>query len=286
MAEWCCRIVSHRVFQRAVLGLIVVNALVMGLETWDVLATRWRVLFGVANSAVQALFVLELGLRIAAHGRQPLAFFRSGWNLFDFAVVTLSLLPTAGPFATVARLARVLRVGRMVTGITDLRLIIGTMLRSIPSMGHVVMLLGLLIYVYGVIGHHLFAAVDPEHWGSLGRAAHTLFVVITLEGWVEIMRKSAEATPWAWIYYASFIVIAVFVVINLFIAVVINNLEKARSEEATAVQPPPEAGDVAGEVRALSAKLEQLAAAIHGLKNGAAGGHPLGHSEGAAARRT
>lgn len=286
MADWCSSIVSHRLFQRAVLGLIIINALAMGLETWEALATRWSAGFGVANMAVQVLFVLELGLRIAAHGRQPLAFFRSGWNVFDFAVVTLSLLPTAGPFATVARLARVLRVGRMVSGIPDLRLIIGTMLRSIPSMGHVVMLLGLLIYMYGVIGHHLFAAVDAGHWGSLGRAAHTLFVIITLEGWVEIMRKSAEATPWAWIYYLSFIVIAVFVVINLFIAVVINNLEKVRSEEVNPIQPSPELGDVAGEVRILSTKLEELAAAIRSLQSGASGQTPLGHSDGATGRRT
>jgi len=264
----CSRLVSHRLFQRAVLGLIVFNALVMGLETWEVLAIRWSVLFRVANIAVQVLFVLELGLRIAAHGRQPLAFFRSGWNVFDFAVVTLSLLPTAGPFATVARLARVLRVGRMVTGMPELRLIIGTMLRSIPSMGHVVMLLGLLIYVYGVIGYHLFAVVDPEHWGSLGRAAHTLFVVITLEGWVEIMRKSSEVTPWAWLYYLSFIVIAVFVVINLFIAVVINNLEKVRSEESAGNEGEP-GGDVASELQRLAAKVDELGGAVRALRNAA-----------------
>ncbi len=253
MSDWCSKVVAHRAFSRVVLGLIVFNAAVMGLETWDVLTARWGVPFAVANAVVQTLFVLELGLRLAAHGRRPLAFFRSGWNSFDFAVVALSLLPVAGPFATVARLARVLRVGRMVTALPDLRLIIGTMLRSIPAMGHIVMLLGLLIYVYGVIGHHLFAGVDPEHWGSLGRAAHTLFVVITLEGWVEIMRTSSEATPFAWVYYLSFIVIAVFVVTNLFIAVVINNLEKARQEDPAHVP-----GDLSAEVRLLSAKVEAL----------------------------
>ena len=285
MTSLCRRIAGDPLFHRTVLVLIVLNALVMGLETWPALASRWAVAFDVANVIVQAMFVAELAVRIAAYGPRPLSFFRSGWNVFDFVVIALSLLPVAGPLATVARLARVLRVARMATGMPELRLIIGTMLRSIPSMGHVVMLLGLLIYIYGVIGHHLFAGVDAEHWGSLGRAAHTLFVIITLEGWVEIMRKSAEATPWAWLYYLSFIVIAVFVVINLFIAVVINNLEKARSEDARAGQPPAECGDVAREVRALSARLEEVAAAIDGLNNGVPDRHPLGQSKAGGGRR-
>jgi voltage-gated sodium channel len=267
MASWCRRLVDQPQFQRAVLLLIIVNAALMGLETWPALQQRWSATFALANSVVQALFLAEIAVRIAAHGRKPLTFFRSGWNVFDFVVVTLSLLPTAGAFATVARLARVLRVARMVSGLPELRLIIGTMLRSIPSMGNVVLLLGLLIYVYGVIGHHLFAAVDVEHWGSLGRAAHTLFVIITLEGWVEIMQKSAQATSWAWLYYASFIVIAVFVVINLFIAVVINNLEKVRSEEAAADAATAKE-DVANELRALREQLDNLTKGIRELKAG------------------
>jgi voltage-gated sodium channel len=234
MAELSRRLVESRWFQHVVLGLIVLNAALMGMETWPELAARHGSSFRVMNGAVQAAFVVELALRLSAHGRRPDRFFRNGWNVFDFTVVALSLLPAAGPFATVARLARILRVGRLVSGMPELRLIIGTMLRSIPSMGHVVTLLALLIYVYGVTGHHLFGEVDPEHWGTLGRAAQTLFFVITLEGWIEIMQASAPATPWALVYYASFIIIAVFVVTNLFIAVVINNLEKVRSEE----EPP------------------------------------------------
>lgn len=253
MVDACRRIVAHALFSRVVLGLIVLNAAVMGLETWDAVTARWGRPLAVTNGAIQALFVVELALRIAAHGRRPLAFFRSGWNFFDFAVVGLSLLPAAGPFATLARLARVLRVGRLVSGLPDLRLIIGTMVRSIPAMGHIVMLLAILVYVYGVVGHHLFGDVDPAHWGSLGRAAHTLFVVITLEGWVEIMRTSTQATPFAWVYYASFIVIAVFVVTNLFIAVVINNLEKARKDD-DALAP----NDVADEVRRLATRIDGL----------------------------
>jgi voltage-gated sodium channel len=268
MADLCRRIANSSWFHRVVLGLIVLNALMMGLETWRELFTRWSTLFGAAHNIVQILFILELAVRIGARGRRPLEFFRDGWNVFDFGVVALSLLPTAGPFATVARLARVLRVGRMVSGMPELRLIIGTMLRSIPSMGHVVTLLGLLIYIYGVVGYHLFGGVDPEHWGNLGSAAHTLFVVITLEGWVELMQKSAEATRWAWLYYASFIVVAVFVVTNLFIAVVINNLEEVRNEERHA-RPTATPSDPSAELERLMAKVDELRAAVQALKPGA-----------------
>jgi voltage-gated sodium channel len=265
MVESCQRLVESRWFQNAVLGLIVVNALVMGLETWPALAVRWPGLFRSMNGAVQGAFLVEIALRLVAHGSRPDRFFRSGWNVFDFAVVALSLLPAAGPFATVARLARILRVGRLVSGMPELRLIIGTMLRSIPSMGHVVMLLGLLIYVYGVTGHHLFGAIDPDHWGTLGRAAQTLFFVITLEGWIEIMKASAPATPWAWVYYVSFIIIAVFVVTNLFIAVVINNLEKVRSEEASASGEPPPVDErvLLEELRALGARIDRLSETVN-----------------------
>ncbi|MBA3500771.1 MAG: ion transporter [Myxococcota bacterium] len=256
MANVFHRIVTHHTFHRVVLGLIVLNAVIMGLETWPSIAARWGDVFRVAHVVIQAAFVTEVAMRIAACGRRPLAFFRDGWNVFDFLVVVLAMLPAAGPFATVARLARILRVARMVTGIPELRLIIGTLLKSIPSMAHVVLLASLLIYIYGVVGTHLFAEVDPERWGTLGRAAHTLFVIITLEGWVELMQTSTQATSWAWLYYASFIVIAVFVVTNLFIAVVINNLETVRNDK------PDAAASRDSEIERLTAKVDELLAEI------------------------
>jgi len=234
ITDRCRRLADSRAFQRTILGLIVLNAAVMGLETSAWARGAWESLLLTLEYGVQAVFVAEMVIRIAAHGSRPLAFFRDGWNVFDFGVVAVSLLPVAGPFATVARLARVLRVARVVSGLPELRLIIGTMLRSIPSLGHVILLLGLLMYIYGVLGYYLFGQIDPEHWGSLGRAVRTLFIIITLEGWVEILKAGGPATVTVWAFYASFIVIAVFVVINLFIAVVLNNLEKTRRDDSGA----------------------------------------------------
>ena len=254
----CRRTADASAFQLAVLVVILANAIVMGIETWPSLAGEWRTPLRAANLVAQALFVLEMIVRVAAHGRRPWRFFTDGWNSFDFGVVAFSLLPAAGPLAAVGRLARILRVARLVSRLPELRLIIGTMLRSIPSMGHVVMLLGLLLYVYGVVGSHLFGQADPAHWGNLGRAVHSLFVIITLEGWVEIMRASEAVGAWVWAYYASFIVVAVFVVMNLFIAVVINNLETVRREDSLEEADDPAADPVAAEIKRLRTQIEEL----------------------------
>ncbi len=255
------RIAGSRSFQRAVLTLILVNAVLIGLETSSELTARFGPVLATMQWVLQALFVLEIGIRIGAHGARPLRFFRDGWNVFDFAVVAFSLLPTAGGFATVARLARILRVARLASTLPELRLIIGTMLRSIPSMGHVVALLAMLLYIYGVLGVHLFGNDAPHHWGSLAAAMKSLFQILTLEGWVEMQDAVLPSHPWAWAFFASFIVIAVFVVINLFIAVVINNLEATRSEEARRQAPAAE-GDLLDRVADLRARFDALETAL------------------------
>jgi voltage-gated sodium channel len=218
-------------FQNAVLVVIVLTAIILGLETSEGLTARYGAIFRWLDAVVQALFVVEIAIRLVAHGRRLSGFFRDGWNVFDFTVVAVSLLPQAGAFAMVARLARLLRVTRLVSVFPELRLIIGTMLRSIPSMGHVIMLLALLLYVYGILGFHLFREVDPIRWGTLGGALLTLFQMLTLEGWIEVQDAVQRAFPWAWVYFGSFVFVAVFVVVNLFIAVVINNLEAAKLEQ-------------------------------------------------------
>jgi voltage-gated sodium channel len=162
----------------------------------------------------------------------------------------------------VARLARILRVARLVSAFPELRLIVGTMLRSIPSMAHVLLLLALLLYIYAILGYSLFHTHDPAHWGSLGASLQTLFQILTLEGWVEIQQTGLQAHAWAWLYYASFIVIAVFVVINLFIAVVLNNLEAARREQSAEATPGGEAEEIVARLQALRQELAELERAL------------------------
>lgn len=242
------------------MALILANAVLIGLETSRTVMERQGGLLVLVSGIIQAAFVLEIVIRMIAYAPRVHEFFRDGWNLFDFSVVALSLLPAAGPFATIARLARVLRVSRLVSVWPDLRLIIGTMLRSIPSMGHVIALMSLLLYVYGVLGFHLFHDVAPEYWGSLPRSLKTLFQTLTLEGWIEVADRSQH--PMSGLYFTSFIVIAVFVVTNLFIAVVINNLEQVKSEQTHAADEASAHRAVLSRIEALKTELNELETAL------------------------
>jgi len=260
LAQQCRRIVASSRFQGFVMALILANAVLLGVETSQTLMARHGELFEVGSAIIQGAFVLEIAIRLAAFFPRIHEFFRDGWNLFDFTVVSLSLLPQAGPFATIARLARVLRVSRLVSVWPELRLIIGTMFRSIPSMGHVIALLSLLLYVYGVLGFYLFHDVAPEYWGSLPRALETLFQTLTLEGWIEVAKQSRH--PMGSAYFISSIVIAVFVVTNLFIAVVINNLDQVRSEQAHAADAASPHRAVLARIEALKVELDELEVAL------------------------
>jgi voltage-gated sodium channel len=245
-------------FQSFILGVILVTAVIVGLETSETLVERYGRLFELADLVVQTLFVLEIAIRLLAHWPRPGRFFRDGWNVFDLAVVAASLLPQAGAFAMVARLARLLRVTRLVSAFPELRLIVSTMLRSIPSMGHILMMLGLLLYVYGILGLYLFREHDPERWGTLGAALLTLFQMLTLEGWVEVQNAVLGELPLAWVYFASFVFVAVFVVVNLFIAVVLNNLQTAKVELQAGEDRRSPHHSVLAAIEEVKARLEEL----------------------------
>jgi voltage-gated sodium channel len=254
----CQALAASPRFQRAVIATIVFNAALMGIETSAVAMEAAGPLLLGLNKLVQAVFLFEIAVRLTAFWPRLGAFFLDGWNVFDFLIVALSLLPVGGPLANVARLARILRVARLLSVSGELRLIIGTMLRSIPSLGHVAVLLGILMYVYGLFGFYMFKQTDPMHWGSLVLALRSVFQLLTLEGWVEMQVAVIDRHPFSPIFFGSFIVVAVFVVINLFIAVVINNLEKARDEQRAEEEDRlPEAALLAT-VRDLRARLDEL----------------------------
>jgi voltage-gated sodium channel len=260
MIALCRRIVDQQWFQNGILAVIVANALLIGLATDPELLSDHRALFRFFNALIQIVFVVEITIRLVAYAPRVHRFFADGWNVFDFTVVALSLIPAVGPFATVARLARLLRALRLVSVVPELRLIVGTMVRSIPSMGHVLLLLGLMLYVYAVLGVHLFRGVDPGHWGSLPRAALTLFEILTLEGWIDVQQASFAATRWAWVFYVSYVVLAVFVVVNLFIAIIINNLEAVKGEAQA--DADLRSGDDAARLAAIRAQLEEIETAL------------------------
>jgi len=257
-------IVEARWFEPWMIGLILFNGVLIGLETSHEVMAQYGRWLEIGNDLVLAVFVVEAALKITAVAPRFRRYFGDGWNLFDFSVVVLSFIPSTGEFALVARLIRVLRVLRLVSAMPQLRLIVATLVRSIPSMGHVLMLLAILFYIYAITGFHLFHTIDPEHWGSLGAALLTLFQIVTLEGWVEVMEQALDARPWSWIYFVSFVLIGTFVVLNLFIAVVVNNLEASKAAELAALARPVTHDEVLEELErtrdALQALQRKLAA--------------------------
>lgn len=258
MKEFAGRIVQARWFEPWMVALILFNAVIIGLETSPEVMDDYGRWLELGNDVILGVFVLEAVLKIAAVAPQFRRYFGDGWNLFDFTVVVLSFIPSTGEFALVARLVRVLRVLRLVSAMPQLRLIVATLVRSIPSMGHVLMLLGIIFYIYAITGFHLFHQHDAEHWGSLGAALLTLFQIVTLEGWVEVMETALEFRPLAWIYFVSFVLIGTFVVLNLFIAVVVNNLEASKAAELEALARPVTHDDVLEELARTRDALQAL----------------------------
>jgi voltage-gated sodium channel len=222
-------IVESRLFHRGVIVLIFLNAIIVGLETYPDVRASYGGLLDLADQAILYLFTLELALRFFATPRPP-DFFRNGWNLFDLIIVGVSFLP-ASEFFTVARLFRVLRVMRAVSVLPDLQRLVAALLRSLPSLGHISLLLVLLIYVYAAIGTSFFADALPQYFGSLHRSVLTLFGVITLEGWVGLMEELLPKMPWAWLYFVTFILAGTFVALNFFVGIIVNNLQSVTLEE-------------------------------------------------------
>lgn len=227
-----CRLITEAPwFDRAILSLIAVNAIVIGLETSPAIESRFNHYIELFHGLVLGIFVLEAVLKIAAQAPRIDRYFRDGWNVFDFLVVVLSFVPFTDKYALVVRLVRVLRVVRVMTVLPELRLIIATLLRTLPSMGHIVVLLGLFLYIYAVMGFYLFSQIDPVHWGNLGASLLTLFGIMTLETWVDVMKGVLPVVPFAWIFFVSFIVVGTFMFMNLFVAVIINNLVESKNEK-------------------------------------------------------
>ncbi len=226
---FCARMAAARYFNIAVIAAILVTAAGAGLETSSV-GRQFHAVIEAVYGVVLLVFVIEAAVKLVAVAPRFGRYFGDGWNLFDFCVLVLAFMPEAGPFALVARVARLLRVLRALTVVPQLRLIVSTLIRSLPGLGHVMLLMLILYYVYAVAGVHLFREHDPVHWESLGVALLTLFRVMTLEDWTDVMYVAMALHPLNWLFFVSFVVLASVIMINLVVAVVINNLHDAHLE--------------------------------------------------------
>jgi voltage-gated sodium channel len=222
------RLVDSTRFEAVVIAVITANAVVLGLQTYSAIEQEHGDVLDSLNAAFLAFFVVELSLRIASYGRRPHRFFRSGWNVFDFIAVTAAFIPGIRENTTLLRLARLLRVVRVVRLLPEVRILLLAVGRSLPPLFSMTMLTALILYVYGIVGWTLFGEEDPEHWGDIGEAMLTLFVLLTLENFPATLERGMAIEPWSVVYFISFAMVAAFIVLNLLIGVVLNSMEEAR----------------------------------------------------------
>lgn len=254
------RLIEGPLAQRLVIGVILLNGVILGLETsGHAMSVAGEALI-LLDRICLAVFVVELALKLVAWGPR---FFRSGWNLFDFAVVGISLLPATGDLS-ILRALRVLRVLRLVSVVPDMRRIVQALLQAIPGMASIAALLALVYYVFGVMATRLFGETFPEWFGTIGQSVFSLFQVMTLDAWSDgLVRPMLEVHPHAWLFFVPFILVTSFAVLNLFIAIIVNSMQRMHEEEQAAARALDatvhvEGAHVAGELASLRAEIGAL----------------------------
>jgi voltage-gated sodium channel len=255
--------VDHPYFETVILALIIINAVVLGLETSPAVMNSVGPALMAIDTAILAVFVIELFLRLVADFR---GFWRNPWRIFDLVVVGVAVIPSTGAFS-VLRAFRILRVLRLVSTVKAMRRVVTGLLSALPGMGSIVLLLGLIFYVFAVISTKLFGNSFPDWFGTLGESAYTLFQIMTLESWsMGIVRPVMEQYPYAWLLFVPFIIMTAFTVLNLFIGVIVDAMQSEHEAEARGERERmmSETEMILNEVRALRQEVAELKSGKNG----------------------
>ena len=294
MVKFCEQVVESRWFQISVLAVIVIADVIVGIETYPQIVDQHAGLLTALNRIVLWIFVVEAAMKMIRHGRHWYRYFFDPWNVFDFIIVAVCFLPVDASYAAVLRLARIMRALRLMTAMPQLQLIVGALIKSIPSMVYVGILLALNFYVYAVMGVFLFGENDPIHFRDLPTAMLSLFRVVTLEDWTDVMyiqmygsdvyaydnttgiEPVSKAMPIIGAaYFVSFVMFGTMIMLNLFIGVILNSMEQAKDEQERESlkerMAAGERGSLADEVERIQHKLEDLNEHLQKLKIQAGG---------------
>ncbi|MCY4277256.1 MAG: ion transporter [Gammaproteobacteria bacterium] len=246
-------IVESSAFQNTVIAVILVNSATLGLETSPWFKTHYGSVLSLIDRAAIAFFVVELLVKLFVY---RLSFFRSAWNIFDFVVVAVTLMPATDNMS-ILRMLRIVRAFRLISAVTGMRTVIEGLLRALPGMGSIAMLLCLLFYVAAVMATTLFGTEFDAWFGSVGRSAFSLFQIMTLESWsMGIVRPVMELYPYAWLFFVVFILLSSFTVLNLFIAIIVNAVNYVSSHERHDETP----------IEALTREIAELRSEVRALK--------------------
>lgn len=211
--------------------IILAYASVLGFKTIDTVETNYSIFLQFADYFVTIYFVFEIAIKMVAE-KKFMNFFKSGWNVFDFVIVVITLLPLEqSGFAAIARMLRVFRVLRLFTARPELKKIIDMLIKAVPSIIDIVILMFIIFYIYAIIGNFYFHDLPSGLWNDFLVSMLTLFRVLTFEDWTDVMYEAMEVHPWAWIYFVSFVIIAAFVFFNLFVAVIIGEMQKLQEAD-------------------------------------------------------
>ncbi|MEN9309125.1 MAG: hypothetical protein RL173_3057 [Fibrobacterota bacterium] len=242
------RIVEHPRFQSITTTVILLNAVTLGLETSPTVMAHIGGLLGILDKLALVYFTVEVGLRVSV---QRLRYFRSGWNLFDFAIVGISLLPHSGGLS-VLRALRILRALRLFSTVPSLKRVVNALTAAMPGMASIAVVLAVLFYVSAVLSTKLFGTDFPDLFGHLGHSLYTLFQIMTLEGWSDgIVRPVMALHWWAWIFFLPFIVVTSFAVLNLFIGVIVSAIQEV-------AEPSKTESDMEADLKALRRDMDEL----------------------------
>jgi len=244
-------------WERFITTLIIINAATLGLETSRTAVASIGDLLVAIDNTILAVFVVEILARLFVYG---LRFWRDGWNVFDFFIVAIALVPATGSFS-VLRALRVIRILRLISTVSSIRRVVSGLLHAIPSMGSVIALLLLIFYVFSVMATKLYGGDYPQLFGTIGTSAFSLFQVMTLEGWAaEIVRPVMESHPWAWVFFIIFILITSFAVLNLFIGIIVDSMQREHEAELVQDRIRSEANfdEVLAEIRALRREVDSI----------------------------
>lgn len=222
-------LISHSLFQRSILIVILFNAVILGLETSGTVMAQAGSLIFALDMLCLFIFVIEISLKIFVHRRQ---FFRDGWNVFDFLIVSIALVPAVQGLS-ILRALRILRLLRVISVAPALRRVVEGLFNALPGMGAVFLLMAMIFYISAVMATKLFGASFPDWFGTLGLSAYSLFQIMTLESWsMGIVRPVMEVYPYAWIFFVPFILVTTFAVVNLVVGLIVNSMQDAHQTEA------------------------------------------------------
>ena len=252
------QIIEARTTQLIIIALIILNAIVLALETSATAVMAYGTTLKLVDQILLGVFVVELFLKAFAQGRQ---FYKDPWNIFDATVVGIALLPATGSLS-ILRSLRILRILRLISAVPSLKRVVNALLKAVPGMGSVVLLLAVIYFIFSVIATKFFGAAFADWFGDIGKSAYTLFQIMTLESWsMGIVRPVMTQFPLAWIFFIPFILITSFAVLNLFIGIIVDAMQRfdddANGHDLIATPKTPH-GHAEEEIRALRIEIQEL----------------------------